>query len=56
MPSAVRLREEYLAEELRVLAWRSKDANESRRLLSLAASFTPVYTGVFIPTNQSASN
>jgi hypothetical protein len=33
----VRLREDYLAEALRRLAKRSKDANQSRRLLSLAA-------------------
>jgi len=37
MPSAVRLREDYSAKELRALARRSKDANQSRRLLSLAA-------------------
>ena len=37
MPSAVILREDYSAEELRALARRSKDANQSRRLLSLAA-------------------
>src|SRR5271157_3521938 len=37
MPSAVNLREDYLAEELRALARRSKDVNQSRRLLSLAA-------------------
>jgi transposase len=37
MPSAVRLREDYSAEELRRLARRSKDVNQSRRLLSLAA-------------------
>src|ERR1700693_5730981 len=37
MPSAVRLREYYWAEALRALARRSKDANQSRRLLSLAA-------------------
>src|SRR6202522_2787594 len=37
MPSAVRLREGYSAEALRALARRSKDANQSRRLLSLAA-------------------
>ena len=37
MPSAVRLREDFSAEELRALARRSKDANQSRRLLSLAA-------------------
>src|SRR5271170_999337 len=37
MPSAVRLREDYSAEALRALARRSKDANQSRRLLSLAA-------------------
>jgi transposase len=37
MPSAVRLREDYSAEELRSLARRSKDVNQSRRLLSLAA-------------------
>ena len=36
MPSAVRLREDYSAEELRGLARRSKDVNQSRRLLSLA--------------------
>ena len=37
MPSAVRLREDYSAEELRALARRSKIVNQSRRLLSLAA-------------------
>ena len=37
MPSAVKLREDYSAEELRRRARRSKDVNQSRRLLSLAA-------------------
>ena len=37
MPSAVRLREDYSAEELRTDARRSKDVSQSRRLLSLAA-------------------
>ena len=37
MPAAVKLREDYSADELRLLAKRSKDANQSRRLLSLAA-------------------
>ena len=37
MPSGVRLGEDYSAEALRRLAKRSKDANQSRRLLSLAA-------------------
>ena len=37
MPSAVRLREDYSAEELRTSARRSKNVNQSRRLLSLAA-------------------
>jgi transposase len=37
MPSAVRLREDYSAEELRALARRSKTVNQSRRFLSLAA-------------------
>jgi transposase len=37
MPSAVKLREDYSVEELRALARRSKDVNQSRRLLSLAA-------------------
>src|SRR6202161_4172390 len=37
MASAVRLREDYSAAELRALARRSKDVNQSRRLLSLAA-------------------
>src|ERR1700692_2833876 len=37
MPSAVRLREDYSAEELRASARRSKTINQSRRLLSLAA-------------------
>ena len=37
MPSAVRLREDYSAKELRTLARCSKDVNQSRRLLSLAA-------------------
>ena len=37
MASAVRLREDYSAAELRALARRSKDVNQGRRLLSLAA-------------------
>ena len=37
MPSAVRLRDDYSAEDLRGLARRSRDVNQSRRLLSLAA-------------------
>ena len=37
MSSAVRLREDYSAEELRALARRSKTVHQSRRLLSLAA-------------------
>jgi hypothetical protein len=37
MPAAVKLRDDYSAEELRALVKRSKDANQSRRLLSLAA-------------------
>lgn len=37
MGSAVKLRTDYSAEELRRLAKASKDANQSRRLLSLAA-------------------
>jgi hypothetical protein len=37
MPSAVTLREDYSAEALQALARRSKDVNQSRRLLSLAA-------------------
>src|SRR5271170_5818206 len=37
MPAAVRLREDYSAEELRALARRSKDVNQSRRRLSLVA-------------------
>jgi hypothetical protein len=37
MASAVGLREDYSAEALRRLAKRSKDANQSRRLSSLAA-------------------
>jgi transposase len=37
MPSGVRLREDYSAEEIRGLARRSKTVNQSRRLLSLAA-------------------
>ena len=37
MPSAVKLREDFSAEALRRVAKRSKDANQSRRLLSLAA-------------------
>ena len=37
MPSAVRLRDDYSAEALRALARRTKDVNQSRRLLSLAA-------------------
>jgi transposase len=37
MPSAVQLREDYSAPQLRRLASRSRHANQSRRLLSLAA-------------------
>jgi transposase len=37
MPSAVKLQTDFSAEELRALARRSKDVNQSRRLLSLAA-------------------
>ena len=37
MPAAVRMREDYSAEALRSLAKGSKYANQSRRLLSLAA-------------------
>ena len=37
MPATVRLRTDYSAEELRRLAKTPKDANQSRRLLSLAA-------------------
>ena len=37
MPAAVKLREDYSAEALRALARRSKDVNQSRRLLSRAA-------------------
>jgi transposase len=37
MPAAVRLREDFSADELRGLARRSKDVSQSRRLLALAA-------------------
>ena len=37
MPAAVRLREDFSADELRALARRSKDVSQSRRLLALAA-------------------
>jgi transposase len=37
MPSAVKLRDDFSAEQLRVLARRTKDISQSRRLLSLAA-------------------
>jgi transposase len=37
MPSAVKLRSDYSAKELRLLAKRVKDNNQARRLLSLAA-------------------
>jgi transposase len=37
MPSAVRLRTDFTAGELRRLAKKAKDVNQSRRLLSLAA-------------------
>jgi transposase len=37
MPSAVKLREDFSSAELRGLAKRARDANQSRRLLSLAA-------------------
>ena len=38
MPAAVRLRTDFLATALRRLARNGKDANQSRRLLSLAAT------------------
>ena len=37
MPAAIKVREDYSASELRRLAARSKDANQSCRLLALAA-------------------
>lgn len=37
MPAAVKLREDFSAKELRALARRAKDVNQTRRLLSLAA-------------------
>ena len=37
MPSAVRLRSDFTAGELRRLAKKAKEAKQSRRLLSLAA-------------------
>ena len=37
MPAAVRVRDDFSAAALRALAKRLKDANQSRRLLSLAA-------------------
>jgi transposase len=37
MPAPVSLRTDFSADELRRLAKRAKDANQSRRLLSLAA-------------------
>src|SRR3954452_12199174 len=37
MPAAVTMRTDFAASELRRLAARTKDANQSRRLLSLAA-------------------
>ena len=37
MPAAVRVREDFSAAALRALTKRAKDANQSRRLLSLAA-------------------
>src|SRR5690606_20652895 len=37
MPGSVRVRQDYSSTQLRRLASRSKDANQSRRLLSLAA-------------------
>ncbi|RFB76468.1 helix-turn-helix domain-containing protein [Methylovirgula sp. 4M-Z18] len=37
MAAAVKLRDGYSAEELRALAHRTKDVDQSRRLLSLAA-------------------
>lgn len=42
MPGSVRLRQDYSSKELRRLASRSKDASQSRRLLSLA----PVLDGM----------
>ena len=40
LPAAVRSRGDFWAEELQALAKRSKDARQSRRLLSLAAYFS----------------
>ncbi len=37
MPAAMKLRDDFSAQELRALARRAKDVNQSRRLLSLAA-------------------
>ena len=37
MPAAVELRDDFSADELRRMAARSRDANQSRRLLALAA-------------------
>jgi len=37
MPASVRIRQDYSSKELRRLASRSKDVNQSRRLLSLSA-------------------
>ena len=37
MPAVVKLREDFSSDQLRALARRSKDVNQSRRLLSLAA-------------------
>jgi len=37
MPTAVRLRDDFSAEALRALARRSKDVNQSRRILTLEA-------------------
>jgi transposase len=37
MPAAIAVREDYTSSELRRLAARAKDANQSRRLLALAA-------------------
>jgi hypothetical protein len=40
MPSAVRLRADFTGGELRRLVKKAEDANQSRRLLSLAALST----------------
>ena len=45
MSAALRLREDYEAGDLRALARASRDANQTRRLLALAAIYEGAWRG-----------